>query len=98
MDPDEAKGQRVLVPAHMDIGIHRSTIAPEDVLREEGIELGPREECPGHLAPGDIVDLRLPVVVEADEKVPIVGVTGPEAFNTGLPEVGEQAVAVPGPP
>ena len=96
VDPDEAKGQRVFVPATMDIGIHGSTIAHEDVLREEGIELGPRQEGLGHLSPGAIVNFRLPVVFETDDHTHAVGVTGSEALNTRLSKVGEQAVAPPG--
>jgi hypothetical protein len=80
----------------MDLGINRSTSAPEDVLRAAGIEVGPRAEGLGHLSPSDIVDLWLPVIFEADDNVHILGFTGPEALNTGIPKLGEQAVALPG--
>ena len=96
LDTDEPEMQRVLRPTHMDVGINGPAIEDEGVLLEEGIEVGAGEELLGDLPAGDIVHLGLPVVFQADDEADIMGLARPEACQTRIGEVGEQAIAPPG--
>ena len=86
----------MLLPADMDIGINRPAVQAQDVIRQEGIEVGPGEERLGHLPAGDVIHLGLPVVLQADDEAHVMGFAGPEPGQTGIGEVGEQAIAPPG--
>ena len=96
LDADEPELQRVRVATDRHVGSKDAASAPEDSLREQGIEVGPRAEGLAHLSPGARVDRRLPVVFEADATAHTLGFTRPEACQTRLAEVGQQAVAPPG--
>jgi len=80
----------------MDVGINGPAIQDEDRLLDEGIEVSAREELAGHLPARDIVDLRLPVVLETDDEAHIMRFASLEPRNAGVPKVGQEATAPPG--
>jgi hypothetical protein len=68
-------------------------IKDEEALLNEGVEARAREEFLGAVAAGDMVTLGLPVIFEADDKAPMVLVTGPQPGQAGISEVSKQATA-----
>ena len=95
-EPHEAERQcrRTLTDRH--IGINDPAIEAQGLLREQRIEVGPRQALLGDLPASDRGHLRLPVVFEADDELHGVGFAGPQPCQTGRGQVGQQAIASPG--
>jgi hypothetical protein len=72
----------------MHVGVNGPAVEDEDVVLDEGIEVGPREELLGDVSPGEIINLGLPVVLEANHELDPMGLTRPEAVEAGIGQVG----------
>jgi hypothetical protein len=77
----------------MYIGINDPAIEAQGLLREHRLEVGPGQQRLGDLPLSDIVQLWLPVVFESDDELHGVGFAGPQPCQTGIGEVGRQAIA-----
>src|SRR5882724_5121190 len=80
----------------MHVGINGAAVEDKCVVFQEGIEVSAGEALPGDLPARDIVDLRLPVVLEAEDEAHIIRFASPESRNTGVPQVSQEATAPPG--
>src|SRR5882724_2807025 len=78
------------------IGVHDLAIETQGFLREQGIEVGPREKLLGELPPRQIVHLGLPVVLQAEHKPSPVSFAGSQPRQTRICQVGQQTVSPPG--
>src|SRR5262245_31695930 len=95
MDPNEAPMHGVGGTAHPYIGINGPAIEHKDLVLEEDVEVGPGKELWGDLAPGNSIDLGLPVVLEADEKPYPMDITGTQPREAGVRAVRQQATPQP---
>src|SRR5919199_317806 len=96
VDPHEAQMQGLFGPPDMRIGINRVAVEDQDVLLEEGIEVGPGEELLGDVAAREMIHLGLPIVFEPDDKAYPMLVAGPQPGQAGIGEVRQQATPSPG--
>jgi len=96
LDPDEAEKPRVLVTTAMPIGVNSPPVEDKRVVRQEGIDVGPRTKLLRDLSSGARVHLRLPVLCEPNDAAHMRGVAGPQARQAGVGQVGAQAAPLPG--
>jgi hypothetical protein len=87
VDPHEAQMQGLFGPPDMRIGSNRVAVEDPDVLREEGIEVGPGAELLGDGAAREMIHFWLPMVFEPDDQADPVVVAGPQSGQAGLREV-----------
>ena len=78
LDPHETQRQCVRPPADMHIGVDDLAIEAQNLLFEQRIEVGPREELLRDLPARDIVHLRLPVLFQTDDEPYAMGLAGPQ--------------------
>jgi hypothetical protein len=97
LDPHQTQQQRVGPPAHMHIGVNDPAVEAQRLLLEQRIEVGSRAELLCDLPARDVIHLRLPVLFEADDEPNAVDVAGPEARQTGIGQVGQQAIRASSP-
>ena len=74
VDADEAPMHLCFPGAHMHIRINDAAIQDERFVRQQGIQVGPGEECSGDLSPSEVVDLGLPVVFQPNHVVEAMGI------------------------
>jgi len=96
VDPDQAEMERVLGAPYPHTGIDGSAVEPQDLLLQQNVEVGAGAKLQCDAAAGNQVDLRLPVVFEADHKAHPIGVTGPQPSQAGIRQVSQQATPLPG--
>src|SRR5918997_3593639 len=96
VDPHEAPMQGLFGCPDMRIGINRVAVEDEDVLLEEGVEVGPGEELLGDVAAREMIHFWLPIVFEPDDKAYPVIVAGPQPGKARIREVRQQATPSPG--
>ena len=82
--------------AHRHIRITGTAIQGQRVIRQEGIQVGPGEECRGQLSPGEIVTLGLPVVFQPDHVADAMSVAGLQPVQTSRGEISQQPIPPPG--
>ena len=85
VDADKSKMKGLLRPAHMDVGSNGPAREHEGFRLDEGIEVRARAELLSDLPTGDIVHLRLPVVLEAEPEAHIMRFARPEALQSQVP-------------
>jgi hypothetical protein len=96
LDADEPEVQRLRGPADMDIGIQGPAGEAEELRLEEGIKVSAREELLGHLPMCDVVNLGLPVVLQAAHETHLMRVASPATLNTGVAKIGQEPTPPPG--
>ena len=92
----QPQGHGVAPPAPMDSGVDGAALQDQRMVGQKGSEVGPGTELLRDLSAREMVDLRRPVLVPADDVPHAVGVAGSEAVPAGRRQVGQQAVAPPG--
>jgi hypothetical protein len=96
VDPHQAQRQGLCGPPHTHLGSNGVASADKELLLKQDIEVGAGAECRGDLTTRQRVDLRLPVVLEADHQAHPLGMTGPQPGQARRRQVRQQTTTLPG--